>query len=513
MKNGKVLSLLFSIGFFALWLGIFMGNKDNIARYDITYTRIFFVIIIILIIITGIIRINKTNKFLHYEKSIFVLFIIVVFAIQLFIMFNIYQQIGWDVDVVLEYAYNIANKPLDNIDLTHLEIYPNLSFMITTYSFVFRVFSFLPFIYQYYIFAMISIIFVDISLLLAYKISKLVFNQRVALIYAILFTLFFVFSPWIVVPYSDTISMPFPLLLFYIYLKSEEYSKFKKYVFYILLGIVAAIGYLIKPQVIIVCIAIIIILTFRAITEFKKCYRNLILVVLLLAIMFSFNKTYTSVINRMYDHRIQTEKNITFTHYLMMGLNERKGLYGAWYDKDFNYSMSFDSKKEREEGNLLIVKQRLENFGVTGYSHFLWKKANWVLGDATFFWMCEGSGFTKDLSYNGTSTQKFIRSFLYLDAPNFKIYGSYLTGIWMIINLFMLFPYQDKKAMFNFAIIKLSIVGIVMFTLMFEGRSRYLINYIPFFIMAASAGIFRFQSFIHKLLPKSSVESKIGESL
>ena len=51
-------------------------------------------------------------------------------------------------------------------------------------------------------------------------------------------------------------------------------------------------------------------------------------------------------------------------------------------------------------------------------------------------------------------------------------------------------------------ILKLSIIGIILFIVIFEGRSRYLYNYIPIFIILGTVGIKNIIKYIDNKLTK-----------
>ena len=68
------------------------------------------------------------------------------------------------------------------------------------------------------------------------------------------------FLPYIIIPYTDTISMVFPILIFYLYIKiKEEKNENKRAFFTILEGMLTILGYHIKPTIVIVVIAICIV--------------------------------------------------------------------------------------------------------------------------------------------------------------------------------------------------------------------------------------------------------------
>lgn len=128
------------------------------------------------------------------------------------------------------------------------------------------------------------------------------------------------------------------------------------------------------------------------------------------------------------------------SHFFMLGLSYKDGRYGAWNANDLNFSLSFNTKEEKIEANKKVIKQRFENFGPLGYANFILNKARWI----TLMFLIS------------ISTLNFI-----LNKKN---------------------NFYD----FSFSII---IFGIILFILLFEGRSRYLILYLPFFTMYASNGL------------------------
>ena len=57
---------------------------------------------------------------------------------------------------------------------------------------------------------------------------------------------------------------------------------------------------------------------------------------------------------------------------------------------------------------------------------------------------------------------------------------------WLLIQFSLIYAISKNE---EIDILKLSIIGIILFVLLFEGRSRYLINYIPVFIVTGTYGL------------------------
>lgn len=67
---------------------------------------------------------------------------------------------------------------------------------------------------------------------------------------------------------------------------------------------------------------------------------------------------------------------------------------------------------------------------------------------------------------------------------------------WLIILLGLVLSYSKEKSEY-LEIGKLAIIGIILFILLFEGRARYLINYIPVFIFI---GVYGLKKSLNKIL-------------
>jgi hypothetical protein len=184
-------------------------------------------------------------------------------------------------------------------------------------------------------------------------------------------------------------------------------------------------------------------------------------------------------------------------HYMMMGMHKYEDLpiYGPYNDNDFNFTVEIlrtsGSVRAREE-NIRMIRERLRDFGFFGYMEFLEGKLRWITGDGTFFWGFEGYGGTDGLStleFEGMSeAHSFFRNLLYPSGGGYEHYTHMAQGIWLFNLMWMfLFAFCKKdcqNAGINICI--LAAAGSLLFILLFEGRSRYLINHLPYFCVISS---------------------------
>ena len=131
-----------------------------------------------------------------------------------------------------------------------------------------------------------------------------------------------------------------------------------------------------------------------------------------------------------------------------------------------------------------------------GYIKFLYNKANWILSDGTFYFGCEGTWII-DGYQNQSKMAKIVQKFITIDSNAYKyITVNIMQMSWLIILLGLALSYsKEKNEYINIG--KLAIIGIILFILLFEGRSRYLINYIPVFIFI---GVYGLKNSLNKIL-------------
>ena len=196
----------------------------------------------------------------------------------------------------------------------------------------------------------------------------------------------------------------------------------------------------------------------------------------------------------------QFEKNSTpYTHFIMMGMQSYemagKPCYGAWNQFDAVNTQKIPGQKAKKEYNKEIIKQRLNDFGFTGYVEFVYNKINWIASDGTFYYWQEGT--QKYLPENQSRIAKHIQKFFNIETEEYqKVTANFLEVLWILILIGIVFSYKDRDKMSN--ILKTSIIGIILFIVIFEGRSRYLYNYISIFIIVGTMGVKNILQYLDK---------------
>jgi len=505
MFRGKLLkgAAYFTYGYILMmFVLVLFFNKPFVFNFFIPLQVLCFVLGFILFFsIISIVRksghlAQVYHKFNMQDTKYIVLGLSILFLLQLVFVSQFYQPIAHDA----AYIYTIAqNTPEQNVGLAYFSLYPNNFLLLFFEHVINQVNVFVGHgIDLYFILVIINIIAIDGAIYLIYVITKKIFSQKTALYALLLSVMVFGFTPWLTGVYSDTLSLPFGLLILYLYLKLKELDVFKqKILTSVLIGVLIYTSFLLKPSTTFVAIAIVLIEALACNYKMlfqnkKKIMMSLCVVGAVLIGMQSIRISFNYIVAQQNIVPYDPSENFPFTHWFMLGLNEAEfrgnPTYGMWSENDYKITLSASGKEEKIKANVHVIKQRLQTYGVSGYFAHIWQKSIWILSDGTFSWGHDGilSGVSEKAGLRQT-----IESFVYPYGANHAYYAYALQTIWLIllfslaVVLFWLKKYLKKE----FFILSCTILGSVVFILLFEGRARYLINNLGFMIIVGSLGV------------------------
>ena len=196
---------------------------------------------------------------------------------------------------------------------------------------------------------------------------------------------------------------------------------------------------------------------------------------------------------------MDAEKKFGMTHFFMMGLNEESG--GTYSQEDVDFSGSFESTKERTSADFSRAIERVRVMGVNGCVKHICKKVLTAYHDGTFAWGMEGTWYFKIVENINQKMAPFLQSLFYTAGSRYEILKNLEQFVWIFTLLFTTlagFFRENEESRDTIDTIKLSIVGLTMFQILFEVRARYLFLYVPFFCMLAAVGFSRFEAFLNK---------------
>ena len=430
---------------------------------------------------------------------------IVLFFVQLYILKNIYFLTGWDAEVIFSSAKELLNG--NDVAEWYYSAYPNNLFLTYVFAFILKINSTLG-IYPENggIFAIIAVqcALAFLTAYLVYSVCVNITESRIAGLAAyVLYVAFIGFSPWLVIPYSDSMGLVFPLLTVRLYqLARASSNRIRELILYGVIGLIAFIGFKIKPQIAIIFIAIVLWDMVRLVHTLIKDRKKLVERVVSLAVCFAvFISTAVGVsaLLKSSSDKLDPEAEIGVAHFAMMGLNdEYDGIYNSG---DVDFSQSYETRTERSEANIRVVKERLSELGFFGTIRHIAEKSLVNFGDGTFAWVAEGSFFKVVLPMPNDSMSGFLRSFYYTEGNAYDFYITFMQFIWIGVLALSLvagfYALRNKgESGITVCVLMTGLIGLILFETIFEARARYLFTYAPIFVICATVGLFSVLKFI-----------------
>ena len=386
------------------------------------------------------------DKYLFGVKKIFLeniglitgIYFIFGFCLQVFILTNISAPIGWDVSAI----FNGVSALPENKEVisNYLSINPNNSFFFFLMYGISKVMNLFNHTWgsSWFVWQLWNIIFMDIGFVILFKAAKYLFNKKVAYLTFYLASFSLMFSPWILVAW--TIIMGIKLLTTGKLYKKNVLSFFVAMFFFII-----TVG----------CFSI-------------------------------FQKQQT-IVN--YDAEMQKP----WTHFVMMGLTGS----GGYSEKDTRKVNSLPTLEKKKKYTTETIKKRLEDYGMVGYTKFLLVKHfnNTDRGD--FGWGRDGTP-QNPTKPSKSEFQTKLRDTYYQQGKRTNNLRFVMQILWIVVLLGMLLSFFVKDIQGGtLLIIKLTIIGAFLYLLLFEGgRSRYLIQYLPFFYLLSANGLARINDIV-----------------
>ena len=425
---------------------------------------------------------RKIPEDLNRKYKIFLVFIyfILVTIIQVFVLNNFSVEPGWDFGVVFNNAYSfVLNGSRDGATyIEYFEYFPNnimLFVLLVIFIKVGLAFS-LSALQSAWI---MNILFIDLALLLLFLVVNKRYGFKVSL-FSLIITLFFLpiflYTP---IFYSDTLSMFAGIGFIYLYLcliENQAYRK-KYIVLLILFGLLAFFAKEIKVTSLIVLIAI--LFHFLLNSNLKKFVLSAFIICSSFALCSVTFKLL--VINNSSFAFVQTgHGSYPYTHWLMMGVedidvdNSERNSVGGYSSSDYALTRSYKTGKDAIRFNLEEYANRIKKMGVIGYFNYLTKKGVNAWSDGLYF-------SDVKLSLNSRHTDSKLYQFFLVDQSTRYVLIYFSQGVQFAFLILLIGGSLIKKEEIDY--VRLSLFGIMLFLLFWENRSRYLLNFIPLFIL------------------------------
>ncbi len=425
---------------------------------------------------------SKSNKLIVKIKSIKPVYIYLAAAafmllIQLIILFGSGYRLARDAEYLDIIARNFVEKRdlNDGLSLYH-------SYYLDRYSNNWGIFLIEAFIYKcVYIVTgrlpsvtlpLVNIAVIQISFYLFCKLSRLVFtSERNKMLAPLVMAVHPVIYAYCCVFYTDTLSMPFVICAAYLTLKAVKSSGVRFAAHISGAALCIGVGYSIKGSVAVVLVASVIYMLFKG--GIKKA------LALFAVSLIAFAAVNASVKSVMYASGTVSEESVErygfpMTHWIMMGLKDRGG-----YDEEmFRYTYGIESKEARNEAAKEKIRETIADYGVTGMAKHAAIK---------LFYTWRGGQYLSTIQFSNaddTAVTKLFSGGLAVVIPNYVLQCALI----LYVMLSFISSAINRRTDGTF-LLRLSVFGLSVFLMIWETRSRYLINMLPFMYIIMIEGV------------------------
>ena len=333
----------------------------------------------------------------------------------------------------------------------------------------------------------LNVLAIDLGILLTFLSVKKMRGIGTANFALVLFFLCPTTYLWLTSVYTNTLSFPFIMGILYLGLIDKPAKRWRMAVHDVLLAVVMAVGYRVRPTTIIPIIALGLYLTLRLIAGWQNrralrasetmetenaseeqqhsrqrvlegAVRVGLVVCVSMAVLFSSSNLVAKHVDAK-----KFNQQFPVVHWVMMGMNEKSK--GGFNRNDRRYTSSFLTKEQKRKADIARLKQRVKKMGPVGLAkHFGNKMMRvWAMGD--------DDGITN--AQYAYQYPPFFRYFAGKQNAWFMIYmQAFRIAMLFLMLCAMCRQFLQREAAPG-AMYTLTFAGAVMFFMLWEAGKRY----------------------------------------
>lgn len=315
---------------------------------------------------------------------------------------------------------------------------------------------------------LLNVLFLLLGMVFLFLLVRSLYGVRSAFLSLLICALFAPFYMHAPIFYTDTFALPFVTGTFLVYQLRKKDVRFL-----ILTAVVLAFGYKIKGSLGVILIALLIhtwLWRERALELVKRSLMLLIPFLLMVGFLTILPERMTLL-----DAEDKEKNEIPLEHWIATGLEGSGG-----YNADIYWmTVSVEGKAEKAAVDRQFIRRKLKEYGFSGMCIHLKEKIIFTWGDGVYFAPekvkrepLQESPLHPWVLYDGAQYGKTYR---YCSAIHLLLLMGILLSV--LCNLWQKGKAREVQAM------QLSVFGLFLFLLIWETRSRYLVNFVPIFIL------------------------------
>lgn len=490
------LKILLLITFLFIYGLLLFGNSILNVQFILPNYLLFIIATISVLLMISFVKFRRPMTMSRRtENNCLGIVSVLILGIQAFITYNIIFRTSWDIGAVWYGSHWVAEGDVAGIQemSEYYSIYPNNLLLVYIFSGILKLNTALGSHISNggLLLALVQCAVMNVSGVFLFKCAKHFVGLRLCWCIYLMYMLLVGTSGWMVLPYSDGMGVIFPVLLLYLYLRCKECQKqVYRYGYVLVLFVIAAVAYHIKPYTVIVLIAETVIEWIEWMVRFFRRqnirWKTGILTALAAMTGLFCSAFLISQATHSMGFAIDKERQMGIPHYLMLGANVNS--WGGYSDEDLEFGEELNSKELRNQAELEEFKSRLKNMGITGYAELFTHKAAKNYLDGTFGWK-NGESFYVEKYPSRGKTCDLLRSWFYESGELYSYNALIRQFLWIIVLLMVPFAALHRTRLQTiYKVLILSVLGLMLYLQIFEAHPRYVFVFVPLFLIVAFVG-------------------------
>lgn len=474
----QAFQVLFAVSFLFIILNV-LFNREVYGYFAPILIVLSALSVALLFLLYSRLRKHRTAVEKHFYKILLGM-VLGLFLIQMLFAHALEYDPVFDLEAVYRGAQHwvetgsFADYVSDTCHTGYFYIFPNNLGGLCFLYLLFRVASWFGITNYFMVAAVCNALLLCGTVALSACVAKRLWSPESGLLCAALFLL----SPpfWFLadVFYTDSLSMIFPVAVWYAVLRAQSGNRtWKTVVWYLVAGITGAVGGLLKPTVWIVWIAISIVQLLRRLWM-KQLLFTVAVAVSMLAVQLIFHAAiYPSHLNPATAQR----HNLPYEYWLSIALSQN----GEYRQDYFERALAPAGKSAKKEALREVIRSDLQSQKLSGLLKLFTVKETRAFGDGTY----ASSDFLDDRPSN----RNILHEFLLYDGEYYSVYAHVATGVFVAALALMVLSVIRRTYNLPDMVAPLCLFGLMLLFLVWEVSGRYMVNFIPMIFLSATSGI------------------------
>ena len=467
---------VFAAVFAGIWLGSVVNNRTSYYQY-----RVLPIVVCgaaALIVLAGAWRMWRRWNFTlapRREAALVAGMLAAYFAVQL--GFSFLMQVSasptWDFGIVFSAAKEyVLNGTMPGEYFTQFHNNAPMYLLLVAFFKLLHAFgaeNFMPFA------LVLNNLLINASLLALYWALRQLYGAKNALFGlagAFLFLCFLMYGP---ILYTDTATMPFPILALALWLRVRRLPWGKGAALRCAaVGLLAAVGAWLKLTVAIMLIAVLIdaALGMARGAGWKRAGCALAAFAVL------YGGLSAAALHAAWLPKYEKENSIPYLHWVMMGLYDD----GGYNDAAYKLTLQGDTYEERLEIDKKEITRKVREMGPAGLAAHAANKLIFTFGEGMYH-----APIKLDLGavHQNPLQMYFIQGKQHLGRT---AYATLAVQLALLAGLCLAAARAARFRAHGATVARVAVFGLLLFLLLWETRSRYLMNFLPVLLLAAFPG-------------------------